>query len=443
MDRYLGCKFILGGDFNVTRPSNAVIYHTIDKFCVASRLEWLDSAPVGVNYTYHNDALLTHSLIDHFICSPELVQSQQYVHVMDDGNNLSDHYAIHYEFKLPCGHADSHHSHSPELARKLLWDRADLTAYQSFLSTFLADVTLPVDALLCANSYCSLHRESLESYYQDIVSCLSAAGSHCVPSSKPDIQKHWWTPEITTLKEQCIDIRYIWKSVGRPRSRPINAKRLKCKFRYKQAIKDAAFEDDKKLNDDLFNHLCKKDDVGFWKAWRKRFCSSHVKPTNVLNGKHGNGDDISPEFTQFFSNNFKPNSVNADSKFKSEVDKRLCALSCYTVRYTPCRINVTTLLTHIGKLKRRKSAGFDGITNEHILVGGLNLAVHSCLLFNALLSHAFVPDNFCRGIVVPLLKNKHGDSTSLDMYRGITLLTVISKIFESVLLELFDDFFEN
>ena len=120
MDRYLGCKFILGGDFNVTRPSNAVIYHTIDKFCVASRLEWLDSAPVGVNYTYHNDALLTHSLIDHFICSPELVQSQQYVYIMDDGDNLSDHYAIHYPFKLPCGHADSHHSHSPELARKLL-----------------------------------------------------------------------------------------------------------------------------------------------------------------------------------------------------------------------------------------------------------------------------------------------------------------------------------
>lgn len=71
-----------------------------------------------------------------------------------------------------------------------------------------------------------------------------------------------------------------------------------------QAIKDAAFEDDRKLNDDLFNHQCEKDDVGFWKDWRKRFCSSHVKPTNVLNGKHG--DDILPEFTEFFSNNFKP-----------------------------------------------------------------------------------------------------------------------------------------
>jgi len=38
------------------------------------------------------------------------------------------------------------------------------------------------------------------------------------------------------------------------------------------------------------------------------------------------------------------------------------------------------------------------------------------------------------------VKNKHGDTTSLDMYRGITLLPVISK---SVLLELFNDFLKT
>ena len=105
------------------------------------------------------------------------------------------------------------------------------------------------------------------------------------------------------------------------------------------------------------------------------------------------------------------------------------AVIAYDTPHVALMSSYCWVLTHIGKLKRRKSAGFDGITNEHILFGGLNLAVHICLLFNALLSHAFVPVNFCRGIVVPLLKNKHSDSTSLDMYRGITLLPVIWKIF--------------
>ena len=34
-------------------------------------------------------------------------------------------------------------------------------------------------------------------------------------------------------------------------------------------------------------------------------------------------------------------------------------------------------------------------------------------------------------------KNRHGDATSLDMYRGITLLNIICNIFELVLLDMF------
>ena len=47
------------------------------------------------------------------------------------------------------------------------------------------------------------------------------------------------------------------------------------------------------------------------------------------------------------------------------------------------------------------------------------------------------PNEFCNGIIVPLLNCKHGDAIQLDMYRGITLSPVLSKLFESVLLDLF------
>ena len=57
--------------------------------------------------------------------------------------------------------------------------------------------------------------------------------------------------------------------------------------------------------------------------------------------------------------------------------------------------------------------------------------------FNAMIAHCFVPADFCFGIVVPLLKDKHGDATRLDMYRGITLASVVSKLFESVLVNIF------
>ena len=40
---------------------------------------------------------------------------------------------------------------------------------------------------------------------------------------------------------------------------------------------------------------------------------------------------------------------------------------------------------------------------------------------------------------MPLLKSKHGDATRLDMYRGITLSPVLSKLFEMVLLHPFEE----
>ena len=57
--------------------------------------------------------------------------------------------------------------------------------------------------------------------------------------------------------------------------------------------------------------------------------------------------------------------------------------------------------------------------------------------YSMLLRHSCVPDDFCFGVIKPLLKSKHGDLTKVDMYRGITLTPVISKLFETVLLSLY------
>ena len=54
--------------------------------------------------------------------------------------------------------------------------------------------------------------------------------------------------------------------------------------------------------------------------------------------------------------------------------------------------------------------------------------------YNLLGSQSF-PLTFlhCFGMIIPLLKDKHGDTSRLDMYRGITLSNAISKLFEAVL----------
>jgi len=56
-----------------------------------------------------------------------------------------------------------------------------------------------------------------------------------------------------------------------------------------------------------------------------------------------------------------------------------------------------------------------------------------------LLSHGYVPNEFGYGVIVPVTKDKSADLNSSDNYRPITLIPIISKVFESVLLTVCED----
>ena len=60
-----------------------------------------------------------------------------------------------------------------------------------------------------------------------------------------------------------------------------------------------------------------------------------------------------------------------------------------------------------------------------------------------MIRHCYVPDAFGLEILIPIVKDKSGIKVSLDNYRPITLSSVISKLFEMVLLELFSYFMET
>jgi len=54
-------------------------------------------------------------------------------------------------------------------------------------------------------------------------------------------------------------------------------------------------------------------------------------------------------------------------------------------------------------------------------------------------SRLMVPDDFGRGVIIPLLKNVDGNKFTTDNCGGINLSPVISKLFETVLLSQFKD----
>jgi len=95
----------------------------------------------------------------------------------------------------------------------------------------------------------------------------------------------------------------------------------------------------------------------------------------------------------------------------------------------------------ISKLNPGKAVSFDGIHNQQKTVYNCtHLCVHLYRLYDALLWHCVVHSDFCVGVIIPLLKNKHGDHSNLDMYRGTSVAPAISKLSESILLQLYGSY---
>ena len=86
------------------------------------------------------------------------------------------------------------------------------------------------------------------------------------------------------------------------------------------------------------------------------------------------------------------------------------------------------------KIKTRKASGSDELSAEQLIHAQPSLVIHLCLLYRSMILHGFVPNKFGIGLVVSLIKDKTGNPNCLSNYREITLIAVISKLFEGVLL---------
>ena len=95
----------------------------------------------------------------------------------------------------------------------------------------------------------------------------------------------------------------------------------------------------------------------------------------------------------------------------------------------------------IAKLKKRKAAGADQIINEFLKNCPRTLIGLLTRWFNLIIESGVVPKEWGIGIIQPIYKKK-GSPNEPDNYRGITLLSCVSKLFTSVINNRLNEFVE-
>ena len=176
------------------------------------------------------------------------------------------------------------------------------------------------------------------------------------------------------------------------------------------------------------------DQRHFWHMVNKKN-KSRVHPIRDDNGNMlTDPNQIRKAWTAYYENLYSMEmGEEFEETFRKEVQRELinitmsdnCFLEYEKISYSETKI-------HIKKLKNKKDR--DNITAKHFKFGGKILAAVISLIHNEIIKVEKFPTHFKKGLIVPIPKpNK--DFSVLDNNRGITLLPVIYKLFENILLE--------
>jgi len=207
-----------------------------------------------------------------------------------------------------------------------------------------------------------------------------------------------------------------------------------AKLAYKNAIKASETTDKMYISNDLHELLMEKDMVGFWKCWNAKV--GKRRPSDVIDSET-DCHVIAKKCASHFQKSCEPcdsvRSVERDGEIMDKINYYLTR----TYANNCSLLDVETVETCLRQMSKCKAHGVDNVEVEHLLYFHPLAIVLLCLLFNVMLKHGVVPRIFSSGIIAPVLKDKHGDNTNINNYRGVTLSPAVSKLFEKCLLDRF------
>lgn len=425
---------IILGDLNFECLASNTGFSSFNNFCSQYGIRCCDDLYIGdpnERFTYFNSSLGHRSFIDHIFASNFVKSAISSVVIIDSGVNLSDHRPIIATISLLSAVVNvTSHSDKKSNHYSWRWDKSNLLNYYHITRLLCDGITVPSSCLHCNGCSNDAHIVDINNYYREIISSVHSAAEVSIVKISGGSLKPYWNDDLDRLKTDCIFWHNLWTSAGRPASGWLHKIKSSTKLQYKLRIKQSYSLYENRLNDELGEHFLEKRMPEFWKVWHAKFKRNVISRVHLRNCN--TDTDTANEFAKHFSSVY----------YQSSSDK--CAVDCFSQLSTSMAdrtsphidIGLVAIEEAINSIKLGKACGPDDLSIEHFRYAHPVILIHLKLLFTMLFSHSIVPDEFGAGIIIPLLKDKSGNINSVDNYRGITLISVVSKIFENIILGL-------
>ena len=178
--------------------------------------------------------------------------------------------------------------------------------------------------------------------------------------------------------------------------------------------------------DSLAQNMGKHDYKTFWRDVRSQQ-NSKLRPAVSVGGATGSSDIINM-WVDHYKSIFKSDNACADDI--KEFMESICNVPYSSYMY----VSSDEIHEAVSSLKMGKSPGIDCVYAEHIKYAGEVLFEPLRILMSSMLIHGYMPENMIKGVIVPIIKSKTKGVNDKKNYRPVCLSTMISKIFEHILL---------
>ena len=431
---------IVGGDFNVDFERDKLHTRILNDFCAKCNM-----SPVCrhtnycIDYTFNNN-IKHFPTIDHFLLSEQLYQtSVNKAYVSHDSENFSDHDPVHVLFNLSVARVNiEKRVYKPHSA----WHKANNTqiyAYRSLLQAELRNIVVPYEVLLCNDVMChsALHTTMLSHYADQITQACLTSAKATVPVTKPCGESGRipdWCEFVAPLKNQSLFWHNIWIDCGKPHSGVVADIMHKTRSRCHAAVRQARRNQNDIVNNRIALALAENNNRQFWSEI-KRIRQTKCTVGGVIDGRCSSSD-IADLFAEKYHDLYT--SVPFD-----EADMQLqCIRNELTASLTNSDIvssfvSVPDVLRACGSLKAGKNDADIGLSTDHFINAGGELATHVSLLFSGMLIHGFAPSDMSVSTITPIPKGRNANIADSTNYRGISLCSIFVKLFDLIFLDKF------
>ena len=420
------------GDFNAAIDTQFDV--ELQELCNNLSLVISDCNYYGRNsgmFTHVSDAHGTTSWLDHVLCSQDMQTKLHSIAILDMLPS-SDHVPLSFVFDFNSSPTFNDTFTCPSNKTNFNWAIAtdkDLTDYKYLTRIYCKDIHVD-DVVKCSDVNCKSHDhlKQIDDLYSQLCSVLKHASNDSIPASKMYTHHDYIVPGFNEFAKQLhSEARadyLLWKASGKPRAGLLYLSMCQSRIRFKRTLRECRQNEETIRANAHANSLMKKDMTSFWKGIKK---DNNTKIPLAPMVDNCIGDK---EICDMWQTHYKQllNSVVTSSS-KKIVQSELHSIADSSVIFCPVDI-----FNALKNAKTGKACGVDGLAAEHFIYADAIIHIHLSLLFNSYISHGYLPRDFMKTAIVPIIKNKAGNSSDKANYRPIALVTACSKIFESCLL---------